>query len=150
MISAPSITEVEGNLARIQDYWQRLRRGENSIPFSDDIRLASLSSMAQDVLLIEVFDDPMRFRIDIAGARVEKQYGAPLAGKFVDEVAPRGPLDGLSAQCRAVVEARTPGYETRKASKQPLARLVLPFWGDGHVAMLLVAIAYLNTEPART
>lgn len=146
MTSAPSIA-VEGDLARIQDYWHRLRRGENTIPFSDDIRLTSLSDKAQDTLLIEVFHDPVRFRVDIAGARVEKHYGAPLAGKFLDEIPPRGPLDGLSAQCQSVLEARTPGFE---AHKQQFARLVLPFWGNGHVDMLLVAFVSSEREPARS
>jgi hypothetical protein len=146
MTSATSIAGVEGDLARIQDYWHRLRRGENSIPFSDDIRLTSLSDMAQHTLLIEVFHDPVRFRVDIAGPWVEKHYGAPLAGKFLDEIPARGPLDGLSAQCQSVLEARAPGFE---AHKQHFARLVLPFWGNGHFDMLLVAIVSLDREPAR-
>ena len=130
MSSAPSIAGMERELARVQEYWEGLRRGENSIPFSDDIRLASLSDMAQRTLLIEVFHDPVRFRVDIAGARIEKHYGTPLAGKFLDEIPQRGPLDGLSAQCQAVLETRTPGHETRGVGKQHLARLVLPFWGS--------------------
>jgi hypothetical protein len=146
MTSAPSIAGVEGDLARIQGYWQRLRRGENSIPFSDDIRLTSLSDMAQHTLLIEVFQDPVRFRVDIAGHRVEKHYGAPLAGKFLDEIPSRGPLDGLAAQCQSVLEARAPGF---KADKQRFARLVLPFWGNGHIDMLLVAIVASDREAVR-
>jgi hypothetical protein len=146
MTSAASVAGVERDLARIQAYWDRLRRGENSIPFSDDLQLTSLSDMAQHTLLIEVFHDPARFRVDIAGPQIEKHYGAPLAGKFLDEIPARGPLDGLSAQCQSVLEARTPSFE---AHKQPFARLILPFWGNGHIDMLLVAIASLDREPAR-
>ncbi len=149
MNSAPSIAGIERDLARVQDYWQQLRRGENSVPFSDDISLTSLSHMAQQSLLIEVFHDPARFRVDIAGPRVEQHYGAPLAGKFLDEIPARGPLDGLSAQCQSVLQARTPGYETRGQGKQRFARLVLPFWGNGHVDMLIVAISPTHAEAAR-
>src|ERR1700759_241960 len=95
MKSASLAAEIDDDLIRIQDYWQQLRRGENSIPFSDDINLASLPGTAQRTLLIEVFYDPLRFRIDIAGARVEEQYGEALAGRFLDEVAPHAPLEGL-------------------------------------------------------
>ncbi|MBV8511656.1 MAG: hypothetical protein JOZ94_00540 [Xanthobacteraceae bacterium] len=146
MTSAASVAEVERDLAQIQAYWDRLRRGENSIPFSDDLRLTSLSDTAQHTLLIEVFHDPVRFRVDIAGPQIEKHYGAPFAGKFLDEIPARGPLDGLSAQCQSVLEARTPCFE---AHKQQFARLILPFWGNGHIDMLLVAIASLGREPAR-
>jgi len=132
MSTAPSM-DRERDLAGIQDYWQRLRRGENSIPFSDDIRLASLSNMTQDVLLIEVYDDPVRFRVDIAGGRVEKHCGEPLAGKFLDEIPPRGPLDGLPAHCQDVLRARAPSYQIEGRGDQQFVRLVLPFWGNGHV-----------------
>ncbi len=149
MSSAPSTAGIERDLARVQDYWQKLRRGENSVPLSDDISLTALPEMSQQSLLIEIFHDPVRFRVDIAGARVEQHYGAPLAGKFLDEIPARGPLDGLSAHCQSVLEARTPGYETRGQGKQQFARLVLPFWGNGHVDMLLVAVGPMHTEPAR-
>jgi hypothetical protein len=141
MKSASLAAEIDDDLIRIQDYWQQLRRGENSIPFSDDINLASLPGTAQRTLLIEVFYDPLRFRIDIAGARVEEQYGGALAGRFLDEVTPHAPLEGLSVLCQTAVNKHMHCYEIRGRGDQQYARLVLPFWGNGHVDMLLVAIA---------
>jgi hypothetical protein len=145
MTSAPLAAEIDGDLVPIQGYWQQLRRGENSIPFSDDINLAALSDKAQRTLLIEVFYKPLRFRIDIAGARLEERYGGALAGRFLDEVTPKTPFDGLASQCETVVHGRTFCYEIRGRGEQQYARLILPFWGNGHIDMLLVAIAPRQT-----
>lgn len=141
MKSASLADELDDDLIRIQDYWQQLRRGENSIPFSDDINLASFPGTPQRTLLIEVFYNPLRFRIDMAGARVEEQYGGALGGRFLDEVAPHAPLEGLSALCETAVNKQRHCSEIRGRGDQQYARLVLPFWGNGHVDMLLVAIA---------
>ena len=148
MTSAPSVAQIDDDLVRVQDYWQQLRRGENSIPFSDDINLASLSEIARRSLLIEVFYNPLRFRIDIAGAHIEEQYGGVLAGRFLDEVTQQPPLDDLPAQCQTVVNGHKLCYEIRGRGDQRYGRLVLPFWGNGHIDMLLVAVVPRQTGDA--
>jgi hypothetical protein len=148
MKSTPSVAGSDDDLGRILDYWQQLRRGENSIPFSDDINLASLSDMASHTLLIEVFNNPLRFRVDIAGARVEEQYGDVLAGRFLHELASQPPLDELADKCQLVVNKRTFCHEIRGRGDRQYARLTLPFWGNGHIDMLLVGIVSRQTQRA--
>ncbi len=144
MISRALAGRMEADLVQVEDYWQKLKRGGNSIPFSDDIKLTSLSGVEQNILLIEVFYDPVRFRVDIAGSWIEQQYGGRLAGKFLDELRLRTLLEGLAQQCTAALETRGPSYcpnvSSSDQTKPGYARLVLPCWGDGHINTLLAAI----------
>jgi hypothetical protein len=145
MIAASPIEAMEADLVRAQNHWQKSRRGENSVPFADDINLAALSSLERSTVLLQVFYDPTRFRVEIAGRRIEDQYGEPIAGKFLDEIKLRPPLDALPAQCRRAINTRSPSYWRHKpaaGSKEPeYARLILPFWDNGRVDKLLVAIS---------
>ena len=64
--------------------------------------------------------------------------GANITGKFVDEIAAKAPLAFFTAQASATVESAEPTYY-----HDGVARLLLPMWGDGHVAMLLGIIVPL-------
>jgi len=128
---------IEQSLTCVRSYWEGLRRGENSVPFWDDVDLSSLASLADDVLLLDAFDSPWRFRFALVGKRVAAEYGGSLTGKFLDELEQRAPLKELDAQCSFAAEHRTPAY----SSSGGISRLVLPLWGEGRVSMLLVATA---------
>lgn len=145
MIAASPIEAMGADLVRAQNHWQRLMRGENSVPFADDINLAALSVFKHSTVLLQVFYEPTRFRVEIAGRRVEDQCDDPIAGKFLDEIRLRPPLDALPAQCRRAIDTRSPSYwrhEPAAGSKAPeYARLILPFWENGRVDKLLVAIS---------
>lgn len=138
--------QLEPDLVRARTYWEGLRRGESTIPFSDDVNLSALSDLESSALLIEVFENPTRFRINIAGDAAEKRYGAKLAGKFIDEIPSRAPLDALAEQCLASVEGKSPTYariSVPQGTRAGYARLVLPTWGNGHVDSLLCIFATL-------
>jgi len=120
---------LEPDLNRVHAYWQGLKRGENDIPF--------------EALLVEVFENPQRFRFDIVGEDVTKRYGKPISGKFSDEIDLSAPFGQFTSQCRATVERRIPTYHRQGASQRRdgYARLIMPLWGNGRIEMLLVAIA---------
>jgi len=129
---------IEASHDRVRAYWAGLRRGENAIPFWDDVKLASLDKLADDAMLLDVFGNPARFRLAIVGKNIEAAYGRPIDGKFLDELDLRPPFDKLAAQCRTAVERRTPTYFHSEAYRY--SRLVLPLWGEGRVSMLLAAV----------
>ena len=120
-------------LARVLAYWEGLLRGAAKIPFADDLRPSVLPDLADQLLLIDVFERPIRFRLQSVG----KGLGAEdLTGQFVDEVRPRVPLDYLASQCNATVEAGAPSF-FRSSAGLPHARLLAPLWGEGRINLLL-------------
>jgi hypothetical protein len=131
----PLPDRLSPNLQRVFSYWESLERGENNMPFWDDVKLSALPDLADRLLLINVFTGPERFRVNTLGAASGEQAGA-LRGKFIDEVALGGRLQYLRAQASATVEARVPTFY-RGAG---FSRILLPMWGDGHIGMLLGAL----------
>jgi hypothetical protein len=49
----------EAELVSIYESWRAMRRGDNDMPFTDDVNLPSLGSGADDAVLIEVFENPV-------------------------------------------------------------------------------------------
>ncbi len=123
-------------LQRVFAYWEGLERRGNEMPFWDDVKLSALPDLSDRLLLINVFADPERFRLNTVGGAFNGAQAAELPGKFIDEVELGGGLKFLRAQASATVEARVPTCY-RAAS---FSRLLLPMWGDGHIGMLLGAI----------
>jgi hypothetical protein len=140
-------TNIGPRLTRVLAYWESLKRAENSMPFWDDVKPSSLPDLAEDLLMIDVFEKPQRHRMSNVGRRLTDAYGAQVAGTFVDEMETKSPFDYLLSQCAATVEARAPTCY-RHAPQKPetsrsagrYSRLLLPLWGDGHVGMLLGAV----------
>ncbi len=124
-------------LQRVFDYWDDLKRGGNEMPFSDDVKPSALPDMTDRLLLIDVFADPERFRINSPGADVGER--AALRGKFLGEAAMPGRLDYLLSQCSATIESRGPTFYTH-AGAPPYTRLLLPTWADGRISLLLGAV----------
>jgi hypothetical protein len=98
--SFPLPDKLEPDLDRVRAYWQGLKRGENDIPFWDDVKFSLRTRLAREALLIEVFENPQRFRFDIVGEDVTKQYGKAMIGKFSDEIDLSAPLEEFTGQCR--------------------------------------------------
>jgi len=129
---------LEPKLASIYDYWQALRRGGNAIPFWDDVKLSALGSSADDAVLLDVFESPLRFRLGLAGRSMAARLGSELGGKFLDKFDPDGQFDHLETQCATTVRSRAPTF-FRHESPPDYARIALPLWGNGRIQMLLVA-----------
>ncbi len=111
-----------------------------TMPFWDDVNLSMLPDLSGRLMLIEVFDKPIRFRIGMAGDEIKSKYGGDLAGKFLDDIEPHGPLRYLNSQSSATVESRIPTYFRHDAAAGGgFSRILLPMWGDGRIGMLLGA-----------
>lgn len=119
-------------LAQVRTYWEGLRRGENAVPFADDVSLSKLPGQQGRLMLVDVLDKPTRFRFSIVGADLRTWYGADLADKFADEVEAKGPLALFLSQASATADTRTPTFY-----QGDYARLLLPLWGNGYVSAIL-------------
>jgi hypothetical protein len=138
---------LEPDLDRVQAYWTSLKRGENDIPFWDDVKFSMQARLARDVVLLEAFENPLRFRLDLVGDDITQRYGTVITGKFSDEIDLHPPIDELTGQCRATIERRAPTYFRHVPAGKPqhagagYSRLILPLWGNGRIEMLLGAVA---------
>jgi hypothetical protein len=134
---------LEPVLERVMAYWNGLKRGENDIPFWDDVKFSTLEQVCRDVMMVGAFEAPLRFRFDLVGEDLTRRYGAAIAGKFTDEIDLHTPIDRLTDQCRATVEQRAPTWFQREAADGAgYSRLVLPLWGNGHIEMLIGAVCF--------
>jgi hypothetical protein len=130
--------QLSSELGRVRDYWGGLKRGENAVPFADDVKLSALPGFQSRLVLVDVFARPQRFRLNIVGSDIRDWYGADLAGQFVDEIEAKGPLEYFIAQASTTAEAAAPTYH-----RDGFVRLLLPLWGGGYVSMLLGTIVRL-------
>jgi hypothetical protein len=137
----PLPDRLEPDLERVLAYWNGLKRGENNIPFWDDVKLSTQAPFADHIMMIEAFENPLRFRFDIVGASVTHGYGKAIAGKFTDEVDLHPPVERLTEQCRTTVEGGAPTYFCHAAGTH-YSRLILPLWGNGHIEMLIGAVCF--------
>ena len=118
------------------------------MPFWDDVSLAALPNLSGRLMLIDVFDKPLRFRFGIVGKELQARYRADVVGKFSDEIEIRHPFQYLNSQGLATIESRAPTYYRHEVAKhgstraERYSRLILPMWGDGHIGMLLGAVAW--------
>jgi hypothetical protein len=138
----PLPDRLEPDLESVRAYWDGLKRGENNIPFWDDVKLSTQAPLEDHVVMIEAFENPLRFRFDLVGEEVTRRYGTTIAGKFTDEVHLHPPFDELTDQCRATVERRAPTYFRHTTDGASYSRLILPLWGNGHIEMLIAAACF--------
>ena len=130
------------DLDRVWVYWKSLKRGENKIPFWDDLKLSSLPDLGDRLMLIDVFERPQRFRFNSVGEKIQQNYGGDLVGKFADEIDPKNPLEFFTAQASVTIEANVPTFFTNTTTSESRrnvgkARLLLPMWGNGRIEMML-------------
>jgi hypothetical protein len=132
------------SLAGLFDYWRSLLRGEATMPFADDLDMTKAKGLVSDLFVVGVFEKPERFRLELAHAPNAPRLQDLLLGRFIDEIALESPLDYLRAQADAAVEGLGPTYyeHAARGDGRDYARLLLPFWGEGQVKLLLGAIEW--------
>lgn len=133
---------IDAQLETLRRYWSALKRAQNTMPFADDLRVDQFPQFAPSLLVIEVRETPERFRFDLVGAEIERRFGEALAGRFLDEVAHRTPIDFLASQCSALMQTSTPTWFASKTGDSSYERLLLPFWGNGYVSRIAGAYVW--------
>ena len=132
--SIPACFEAE--LVSIYESWRAIRRGDNDVPFSDDVNLPSRGSGADDAVLIDVFENPLRFRL----ACWAVDDGSLQSGEE-NSSTNSNPRDFSITSKRSApqqsVRGRLPIFD--RARRRPI--IALPLWGNGRIEMLLVAAA---------
>jgi hypothetical protein len=136
--------QLDQTLSQALAYWVGLKRGNAEIPFADDVKLGNIWTLSNRIVLVHVLPMPRRFRLEIAGRQLVRIYGEDLAGRFVDEISVRPPLDFFPSQCSATIEARAPTFYRHPPASDGhggYARILLPLWADGRIVALLGAVS---------
>lgn len=137
------VAPIPRQLDAVLSYWRELRRGQADMPFADDVDLAAIRPLCRELLVLDVFLLPERFRLGIADVGMPPEQRGGVLGRFIDEVELPSPLDLLRSQCSATLECGQPTVYRHvpcARSGEPYSRLLAPAWGEGQVRMLLGAV----------
>ncbi len=137
----PLPRQLPPTLGNIHQYWKKLIRAENTMPFSDDVNPASLEKFSRHLMLVDVFPG-QRFRFSRVGTKIIGKMDR-LTGRFADEIRPAEPLNYFIAQASATIEAGAPTLYSAgrgKSRRGGYSRLLLPTWGNGRIDLLLGAV----------
>src|SRR5262245_14950685 len=92
-------------LRRLHNYWQELPRGRCGVPLRAAFDPAAIGFCLPHVGLAEI-ETPFRVRYRLVGSALERLYGGPLSGRYVDELyTPAVRAQVLAAYRRVMDEA---------------------------------------------
>jgi hypothetical protein len=134
----PLPDRLEAKLLPVVSLWGSLKRGENDMPFGDDLGVPTLASLPGNPFLLSVFASPERYRFEFLSESLRIEA---VPESFIDQMSPNANFSYLRAQSSATVEAAEPTlFRLTEPSGRTFSRLLLPLWGNGQVNMLLGAI----------
>jgi hypothetical protein len=147
-------------LVRLYDYWRTKRAGRRC-PARADIDPVEIPQLLPHLLLTELADGGTRFRWRLVGTEVERHFGAPMTGRYIDELLRGQYLEYLVGLYRTLVAGRTPVYSENSYTTRTggwdaysevlrTARLMLPLAADGETVdmVLLGQVFFANSARA--
>jgi hypothetical protein len=157
-IQRPTAEDVLGQirhdkLRRLYAYWVACR-GEGPAPSRAAIRPEEISDLLQHLMLMDVLEDPPRFRIRLAGTHITSDYGCEITGAFLDQLDLGDHREDVLAQYRWVVDRHRPRVDCWAYAKTDrrwieYERLILPLSSDGKIIdKLLCGMVIEKTIPS--
>lgn len=139
-------------LRRLYAYWDERRQGRD-FPARGDLDPIEFRYALGHVLLIDVLDDPQRFRFRLHGTELAARAGYDMTGRMVDDLPNPANRALLTARCRMLVETRQPAValDERILGRRRFGYEViwLPLARDGrHIDMLMAGLIYRNSAAA--
>ncbi len=128
-------------LRQLFQYWDE-KRGHRSAPSREDIDPAQMVEFLSNVFLIDVEEEPRRYRVRLMGTALDHWYGRDLTGCHVDEI-----TDQVLAALDELVMTWEPwlvsGEYVKKSDRAIVYELLaLPMSSDGAtVNMILGGVA---------
>ena len=135
-------------LRRLYAYWDERRRGR-LMPARRDLDPLDFSFALGHVLLIDVLENPRRFRFRLHGSELVSRAGYDMTGKMVDELPDPENRSVLLRRCRELVNTRQPyAQRSERIVDDRMMRyevVWMPLSDDGErVTMLFGALIYLD------
>ncbi len=140
--------EIEADaLKHLYQYWDD-KRGSRAMPSRADLDPIDIPSLLPYIILIDVEQEPRRYRIRLYGTHVVERFGKDLTGQYLDE-ADLGTLrDKVLTSCDEVVDNGEPNVARRMGTLADgrdikVERLILPLSNDGRtVSMIFGGIVF--------
>jgi hypothetical protein len=110
---------LSARVRQLRDYWDSKRCGRVA-PMRSDIDPAEIKPLLPHLLIADLFSEPLRVRIRLAGTRVCEAFGFNIAGRWLEEleldvdfwipqyrrlIAEPAPIYGRTTGMRGAVEA---------------------------------------------
>lgn len=139
-------------LRRLFAYWQSKLRGR-TFPSRRDLDPREFAFALGHVLLIDVLENPQRFRFRLHGSVLSFRARYDMTGRLVDELPNDENRAVLLQRCRKLVETRQPCFARSRRLVDGLMYgyevVWMPLSSDGEkVDMLLGGLAYFD-DPMR-
>jgi hypothetical protein len=137
-------------LARLYAYWDE-KRGSRPFPARADIDPLDLSYALGQIILVDVFHDPLRFRIRLYGSNLAERMNFDMTGKDLDAHPCPVFRARVARDWQQTVESRQVSHklidEWMDDRRVRYESLRLPLSTDGKVIdMLLVAVMHLDVQ----
>jgi hypothetical protein len=137
-------------LARLLTYWDE-KRGTREFPARADIDPLDLGYVLGNVILVDVFHNPMRFHIRLYGSNLAHRMNFDMTGQDLDDHPCPDFRARVARDWRQTVESRQVTHlivdEWMDDRHVRYESLRLPLSTDGHVVdMLLVAVVDLDVH----
>ena len=139
-------------LIELYRYWSEKCDGRRA-PQRADIDPLDIPHLLPHVSLTEVLDGGARFRIRLAGTKVEERFGGALTNRIVDEVIHGPYLDHVQGLLRTLVGDFAPLYsessfEPEQRHRLRVKRLMLPLSDNQQrVSMIFSGMIYVSNSP---
>jgi hypothetical protein len=132
-------------LRALYSLWESLRR-DCAFPVWRELDRHQLEPFLDNLLLIDVLREPLRFRFRYHGKDLAWRAGYEMTGKLVDELPHRRNRAVLLERCRSLTENPRPyvGQDARFVGGRELAYEVLwlPLSEDGSTVTMLMGALY--------
>jgi len=116
-------------------YWQELRRGRRA-PARADIDPTEISQVLPHIIMLDVEQNPRRFKIRLMGTRNVSWYGGDPTNRYLDEIDLGGEPMSTFSLLDGLVDKMVPAHMTGEYTKHDgrtirYERLFLPLSSDG-------------------
>lgn len=125
-------------------HWEA-KRGSRPMPARADFRPEEMQTFLGHIFLVDVENEPRRFRFRLIGTEIVTSYGVELTGQYTDRVHPPAYRAMVERHYGQVAEHARPMVHRMRFSEHPgkihqLTRLAMPLSDDGsQVNMLMMA-----------
>jgi hypothetical protein len=145
------LAEASEDVRRLYAYWQA-RRGAKRFPAREDIDPVDFKFALGRVSLVDVLEDPRRYRYRLVSTSITKHLGYEMTGKYSDEIPEKELRDYVERLYAKTVTVAAPIYEKEKAILDgrlwEYEALMLPLSSDG--SRINMIMAFRETAVPRT
>jgi hypothetical protein len=104
---------------QLRDYWDSKRRGR-AVPARADIDPTEIKPLLPNLLIAELFTDPLRVRFRLAGTRVCEAFGFNIAGRWLEELNLTADIGFWTAQYQRLIATPAPIYGRTTGTRGPV------------------------------